>query len=36
MRDGVWYCGDTYANSFMSGKLVPLSEALAEEVVEKE
>jgi hypothetical protein len=33
MRDGVWYCGDTYANSFMSGKLVPLSEALAEEVV---
>jgi hypothetical protein len=33
MRDGVWYCGDTYANSSMSGKLVPLHEALAEEVV---
>jgi hypothetical protein len=33
MRDGVWYCGDTYANSFMSGKLVPLHEVLAKEVV---
>lgn len=30
MRDGVWYCGDTYDSSPMSGKLVPLAEALAD------
>lgn len=36
MRDGVWYCGDTYDRTAMSKKLVPLHEALAEEVVEKE
>lgn len=30
MRDGVWYCGDCYDHSPMSGKLVPLAEALAD------
>ena len=30
MRDGVWYCGDTYSSSPMSGKLVLLVEALSE------
>jgi hypothetical protein len=29
MKDGVWYCGDTYSTSPISGKLVPLAEALA-------
>ena len=28
MRDGVWYCGDTYSNNTLSLKLVPLYEAL--------
>lgn len=34
MKDGVWYCGDTYDSSSMSGKLVPLAEALAEQDIE--
>ena len=29
MKDGVWYCGDSYTSTPMSGKLVPLAEALA-------
>lgn len=28
MKDGVWYVGDTYGTTAMSGKLVPLSDAL--------
>lgn len=28
MKDGVWYCGDSYSSSPISGKLVPLAEAL--------
>ena len=31
MKDGVWYCGDTYESSAMFRKLVPLAEALADE-----
>ncbi len=34
MRDGVWYCGDTYDSSPISGKLVPLAEALADQDIE--
>lgn len=34
MRDGVWYCGDTYDRSEMSGRLVPLSQALADQAAE--
>ena len=30
MKDGTWYCGDVYDNSPISGKLVPLAEALAD------
>ena len=30
MKDGVWYCGDTYDSSPISGKLVPLAQALAD------
>ena len=29
MRDGVWYCGDTYSNNTLSLKLTALTEALA-------
>jgi len=28
MRDGVWYCGDTYGSTGLSNKLTPLAEAL--------
>ena len=35
MKDGVWYCGDTYDHSPISGKLVLLSEALADHDVEQ-
>ena len=28
MKDGVWYCGDTYSSTGISNKLVPLTEAL--------
>jgi hypothetical protein len=36
MRDGVWYCGGwAGGNSEMSGKLVPLSEALVWEALQK-
>ena len=31
MKDGVWYCGDTYDRTPLSGKLTLLSEALASE-----
>jgi hypothetical protein len=27
-RDGVWYCGDTYGNTAISGKLVAYDEAV--------
>lgn len=30
MRDGVWYCGDTYGSSPLSTKLTALAEALQE------
>ncbi len=29
MKDGVWYCGDSYSSSAISGKLVPLAELIA-------
>ena len=29
MKDGVWYCGDNYGSTPMSGKLVPLAQAMA-------
>ena len=29
MRDGVWYVGDNYGATAISGKLVPLAEAMA-------
>lgn len=29
MRDGVWYVGDNYGSTAMSGTLVPLAEAMA-------
>ena len=29
MKDGVWYCGDTYDNTPLSMSLTPLTEALA-------
>jgi len=28
MKDGVWYCGDTYGSTPLSTKLTALSEAL--------
>jgi hypothetical protein len=31
MKDGVWYCGDTYSDTALSGKLILLTEALAAE-----
>lgn len=31
MKDGVWYVGDNYGTTELSGKLVPLTEALAKE-----
>ena len=31
LKDGVWYCGDTYSNTPISNRLVPLAEALANE-----
>jgi hypothetical protein len=34
MKDGVWYCGDSYSSSPISGKLVPLAEALADKHIE--
>jgi hypothetical protein len=33
MKDGVWYCGDTYGTTHLSNKLTPLSEALVWEAV---
>ena len=29
MKDGVWDCGDNYGSTPMSGKLVPLAQAMA-------
>jgi len=34
MRDGVWYCGDNYGSSPISGQLVELSKALAWEALQ--
>ena len=34
MKDGVWYCGDTYESSAMFRKLVPLAEALADDDID--
>ena len=33
MKDGVWYCGDTYGSSPLSTKLTALADALAAEAV---
>jgi len=35
MRDGVWYCGDTYDHSPISKKLTVLADALAAESVDQ-
>ena len=35
MKDGVWYCGDTYGSSPLSKKLTVLAEALAAEEVDQ-
>lgn len=34
-RDGVWYCGDTYGNTAISGKLVAYAEAVELERAER-
>jgi hypothetical protein len=34
MRDGVWYYGDTYDRTEISGRLVPLCQALADQAAE--
>jgi hypothetical protein len=36
MRDGVWYVGNNYGSDTMSGQLVLLSEALADELIDEE
>ena len=35
MRDGVWYCGDTYESSPLSKKLTVLADALQAETVDQ-
>jgi hypothetical protein len=35
MRDGVWYCGDTYESSSLSKKLTALADALQAETVDQ-
>jgi hypothetical protein len=35
MKDGEWFVGDNYGSSPISGKLVPLGEALAEHDIEQ-
>jgi hypothetical protein len=35
MKDGEWYCGDNYGSTPMSGRLVMLAEALADQDIEK-
>jgi hypothetical protein len=35
MRDGVWYCGDTYESSPLSKKLTALADALQAETVDQ-
>ncbi len=34
MKDGEWYCGDNYGSGPMSGRLVLLAEALADQDIE--
>lgn len=34
MKDGVWYCGDSYGSGAYSGQLVELSKALAWEALQ--
>jgi len=36
MRDGVWYVGNNYGSDTLSGQLVLLSEALADELIDEE
>jgi hypothetical protein len=35
MKDGQWYCGDNYGSTPMSGRLVLLAEAMADQDIEK-
>ena len=35
MKDGVWYCGDTYESSSLSKKLTALADALQAETVDQ-
>ena len=35
-KDGVWYCGDTYERTGISGKLVPYAEAVEIRAAERE
>ena len=35
MKDGVWYCGDTYGSTPLSTKLTVLADALAAETVDQ-
>jgi hypothetical protein len=35
MKDGVWYCGDTYDSTLLSKKLTVLADALAAETVDQ-
>jgi len=35
MKDGQWYCGDNHGSTPMSGRLVLLAEALADQDIEK-
>jgi len=35
MKDGVWYCGDTYGSTPLSTKLTALADALAAEEVDQ-
>ena len=35
MRDGTWYCGDTYESSPLSKKLTPLADALQAQTVDQ-
>ena len=35
MRDGVWYCGDTYESSPLSKKLTALADALQDQTVDQ-
>jgi hypothetical protein len=35
MKDGEWFVGDNYGSTPMSGRLVPLAEALADQDIEQ-